>query len=231
MTGQDRRDTSHTGHTGHTYSRSEVATDLAIHFVGVLAALVAVPVLVTLAAVWEERGVVIAAVSVYGASLIAMLSFSAGYNLLSVRAAGRRVTEMFRRLDHAAIYVKIAGTYTPYAVIAGGPVGRWLLIGVWGGAMLGILGKLFAPDRWASVSVVLYLALGWAFVLAADHVSQAITWPTMLLIVIGGLLYTTGVIFHLWKALPFHNAIWHLFVLVATFVFYAALVVEISIGA
>lgn len=219
-----------TGHTGHAFSRGEVAADLAVHALGVLGALVAVPVLVTLAAVWQDRSAVIAAVAIYGVSMVAMLAFSASYNLLSVRAAGRRVTELFRRLDHAAIYVKIAGTYTPYAVIAGGPVGRWLLIGVWGGALVGTVAKLFAPDRWTAASIVLYLALGWAIVFAAGPVSEALAVPTMVLIVVGGLIYTAGVPFHLWTALPYQNAIWHGFVLVATFVFYAAMMVELTVG-
>ena len=93
-----------------------------------------------------------------------------------------------------------------------------------------LLGKLVAPHKWERASVVLYLALGWAFVLAAGPVSAAITQATMILIIVGGCLYTVGVVFHLWQRLPFQNAIWHLFVLVASFVFYSAIIVEISIG-
>ena len=75
------------------------------------------------------------------------------------------------------------------------------------------------------------MALGWAFVLAVGPISAALTQATMVLVAIGGLLYTVGVVFHLWERLPFQNAIWHLFVLVATAVFYAALVVQMAIGA
>lgn len=213
-----------------TYSKAEQAADETIHVVGVLAALLAVPVMVTLAAVWRDDGAVIAAVVIYGVTMLAMLSFSASYNVAYVRARSKTLIEMLRRLDHAAIYVKIAGTYTPYAVIAGGPIGRWMLIGVWSGAVLGLLGKLIAPDRWERASVILYLALGWAFVFAAGPVSAAITHPTLVLIIVGGCLYTTGVIFHVWTRLPFQNAIWHFFVLAATFVFYSAMTVEIAIG-
>jgi hemolysin III len=213
------------------YTRAEQTTDAAIHLLGVLSALLGVPVLVTLAAIWRGDRVLVAAVAIYGASLIAMLSFSAGYNIAMIRQQGGRAIDWLRRLDHAAIYVKIAGTYTPYGVIAGGPVGRWLLIGVWSGAALGFLGKIVAPHRWQRLSLALYLGLGWAFLLAAEPISSAISEPTLMLVAIGGVLYTVGVLFHLWERLPFQNAIWHLFVLVASAIFYAALVVEMAVGA
>ena len=216
--------------THRPYSAAEIYADTTIHLIGVVGALLAVPVMITLAAVWRDESALIAAIAIYGASLLAMLGFSASYNIAHPRLSGGRAIEALRRLDHAAIYVKIAGTYTPYAVIAGGPVGRWLLIGVWTGAVLGLLGKLVAPQKWERASVILYLALGWAFVLAAGPVSAKITEATMILIIVGGCLYTVGVIFHLWQKLPFQNAIWHLFVLVASFVFYSAIIVEISIG-
>lgn len=211
-------------------SRAEQMADTTVHVIGVVGALAAVPVMITLAAVWRDEGALIAAVAVYGISLLAMFSISAWYNIAAIRLSQGRLLEYLRRLDHATIYVKIAGTYTPYAVITGGPLGRWLLIGVWAGAVIGFLGKVLAPDRWERLSIVLYLALGWCVVLVFGPVSQAITQVTAMLIVVGGCLYTVGVIFHLWQRLPFQNAIWHLFVLVATFVFYSAILVEITVG-
>jgi len=216
-------------HSGPTYTAAEQAADTTVHIVGVVGAMLAVPVMVTLAAVWHD-GAFIAAVAVYGASLLAMLGISAGYNLAFLRRQGGRLVEVLRRLDHAAIYVKIAGTYTPYAVIAGGPVGRWLLIGVWSGAIVGLAGKLLAPRRWERLSVLLYLAMGWAFVAAAGSIAATVTTATLVLMIVGGCLYTVGVVFHLWNRLPFQNAIWHLFVLVASFVFYAAIIVEVVMG-
>ncbi|MEM7188216.1 MAG: hemolysin III family protein, partial [Pseudomonadota bacterium] len=104
-------------------TRPEQVADTVIHMIGVIGALLAVPVLVTLAAVWRDDGAFIAAVAIYGASLLAMLFFSASYNLTFIRWPRAGVLDLLRRLDHGAIYVKIAGTYTPYAVIAGGPLG------------------------------------------------------------------------------------------------------------
>ncbi len=213
------------------YTRAEQLADAAIHLVGVVGALLAVPVLVTLAATWRGDGPLVAAVAIYGASLIAMLTFSASYNFALLRLAPGRAVDWLRRLDHATIYVKIAGTYTPYGVIAGGPVGKWLLIGVWSGAAVGFFGKLLVPHLWQRASLALYLALGWAFILAVEPISRSITQATLVLVAIGGMLYTVGVLFHLWQRLPFQNAIWHLFVLVATSVFYAAMLVELAIGA
>ena len=212
-----------------SYSRAEQIADMTVHAVGLLGALLAVPVMITLAAVWDQEGAFIAAVAIYGASILVMLSLSASYNLTVLRQRGGRMLDWLRRADHAAIYVKIAGTYTPYAVLAGGPVGRWLLIGVWTGALIGLSAKLFAPNRWEKASIVLYLALGWLFVVAAGPISSAITTATLVLILVGGGLYTIGVVFHLWHRLPYQNAIWHLFVLLATFVFISAIVVEVAV--
>lgn len=211
-------------------TRAEQVADAAVHILGVVAALAAVPVLITLAAVWKNEAALVAAVSVYGASLLAMLALSAGYNIANIRAVRGRLLEALRRLDHAAIYVKIAGTYTPYAVITGGAAGRWMLIGVWTGALAGSLGKLIAPAIWERASVLLYLALGWSLVLFFEQVANVISPATSILIVVGGALYSIGVVFFLWEKLPFQNAIWHLFVLVASFVFYAAILVEITVS-
>lgn len=208
----------------------EQLADAVIHVVGVTLVMLAVPVLVTLAAVWRDEGALIAAIAIYGVSLLAMIMFSASYNLASIRFPGRRVLDVLRRLDHGAIYIKIAGTYTPFAVIAGGPLGRWMLIGIWSGAAAGFAGKLLAPDKWERASVVLYLAMGWAFVVCAGPISASLTQATLILIIVGGCLYSAGVIFHLWEKLPYQNAIWHLFVLVASLVFYSAMIVEVSIG-
>jgi hemolysin III len=212
------------------FTAAEQAADAAIHLVGVVLAFLSVPVLVALAATLRGDGALVAAVSIYGVTLVAMLALSAGYNIAATHLPAGQTLDWLRRLDHAAIYLKIAGTYTPFAVIAGGTVGRWLLIGVWSGAAIGSIAKLVAPWGWERVSLAFYLALGWAFVLAAGPVSEVLAAPTLTLLSLGGVLYTVGVIFHVWERLPFQNAIWHLFVLVASFVFYAAVTVEIAVG-
>ena len=209
-----------------SYSRAEQIVDAAVHYVGVVIALLAVPVLITLAAALGGSGGMIAAVAVYGATLIAMLACSAFYNL----AKNPRAREILRRFDHGVIYLKIAGTYTPFAVIVGGLTGIWLLVSVWVVAGIGLALKIFAPRRFEAFSIVLYLALGWAIVVVAGDVVDALSTATLVLIFTGGGLYSIGVIFHLWNRLPFQNAIWHLFVLSASLVFYAAVMVEVIAG-
>ena len=208
----------------------EQLADAVIHIIGVTLAMLAVPVLITLAAVWRDEAAMIAAVSIYGATLLAMILFSASYNLAVMRYPDWWLVQVLRRLDHGTIYLKIAGTYTPFAVIAGGQTGFWLLIGIWSAAATGFFGKMFAPDKWERASIALYLLMGWAFVLAAGPISASLTQATLVLILVGGGLYTIGVVFHLWERLPYQNAIWHVFVLAASFVFYSAMIVEVVIG-
>jgi hemolysin III len=206
------------------YSRAEIAADAAVHVAGIGFALVAGPVLIGLAlARGETAG--IAAAAVYVVSMLAMFGCSACYNLISMPSW----TETLRRLDHAAIYLKIAGTYTPFAAmpLAAGP-GKALLLAVWAVAGLGLLVKLLGLRRLDPFSIPVYLGLGWALVWVWDDASALLGRPTLWLLAAGGGLYTIGVIFHLWRRLPFQNAIWHLHVLAATACMYVAVAREIA---
>jgi len=161
------------------------------------------------------------AAAIYSLGLIATFWFSAAYNLTVVP---HRKT-LLRRFDHAAIYVMIAGTYTPLAMISiGGTVGYSLLALVWSIAGLGLVLKLGWPHRFERLSVALYLALGWVGLFVIGSIIQALPVAALVLLLVGGIFYTTGVIFHLWTRLPFQNAIWHCFVLVAAACHYAAVV-------
>lgn len=197
------------------YSRAEIWADGVIHVLGLVSLFCASVIL--MAFVWggaatpAER----AAVGVYVATLLASLGFSAAYNLWPVSPA----KWLLRRLDHAAIYLLIAGTYTPFAV----KLGTFrLLVGVWLVAALGIALKLLAPGRWDRLSILVYVALGWSFVFAYEDVLLRLPEPVLWLTGIGGLLYMTGIAFHLLEGLKFHNAIWHGFVLAAAGVHFGA---------
>lgn len=206
-----------------TYTRGERLADTVLHILGLSAAAVAMPVVIVLAALWHGDAPTVAATAVYGLSLLAMFAASAGYHLLP----WPDWKHLLRRLDHAAIYVKIAGTYTPFAVLIGGPEAGWLLAGIWSAAGLGLGLKLFLPGRAEWLSLLLYLAMGWAVALVGWPILDKLTLAAFVLILVGGGLYTVGVVFHLWQSLPFQNAIWHAFVLVASFVFYTAILVEL----
>ena len=216
---------------GPAYTRAEKVADAAVHCVGVALALMGVPVMIVLAALLDGTGPVIAGVSVYAAGMLLMLGCSAAYHLLpAVKPAWG---ELLRRFDHAAIYLKIAATQTPFAVLIGGAGAAWVLGSVWIAALGGAVLRIFWPRGFRRLAVPFYLALGWA--------GLALFWPgageaslglaTVILCAVGGVLYTLGVPFLLAERLRFHNAIWHGFVLVATFVFYAAVLAEMGLRA
>ncbi len=202
------------------YSRAEYFSDLAVHLTGLLAVAGAVPVLIMLATPLEESGHMAAAV-VYGVCFSAMISCSALYNIFP----HPDWEWLLQRLDHSAIYLKIAGTYTAFVLIAGH--GFALAAGLWAAAATGISLKLIAPKRWRWLSIALYLGMGWSAVVVGWGIFAALPGPVILLVAAGGLLYTIGVVFHLWDRLPFHNTIWHVFVLAASFTIYAGLVVAV----
>lgn len=204
------------------YTRAEWVSDAVVHGLGLVATLVAVPVLVTLTLVLRDDPRAAVAAAVYGGALILMIACSAVYNLLGHLRWGH----ILQRLDHSAIYLKIAGTYTPFLTVSGGQAG-WLLTGIWGAALAGVALKMASPQRWRWIGLVLYLALGWAGLFAgADFLGQ-LSPAVLALILTGGALYTLGVLFYLAEGLPFHYTIWHVLVLVASFVFYAAVTVHV----
>lgn len=193
------------------YGPTERLIDGMVHAAGTVASVVAVGLLLSMAVpAGDSRA--IAAAAIYGVGLIAMLWLSAAYNLITHPTWKER----FRRLDHAAIFLMIAGSYTPFMLVAvGGNLGLGLLILVWISAITGMLLKLLHPRRFERVSVIFYLALGWAGLPAAGPLIDALSTSTLILLLLGGLLYSIGVVFHLWERLRFQNAIWHGFVLAA----------------
>jgi hemolysin III len=207
------------------YTKRERVADGCIHVVSVIASLIALVALLivafeTQAALW------IVSLAIYGIALVATFSCSAGYHLI-VRP---KLKSIFRRLDHAAIFLMIAGTYTPFALMKmDASWGLTLLAVVWSMAALGIAIKLFAPRYLEGISTALYLVQGWAVVVAWKPLVAAVPGHVALLLMLGGVLYTVGVVFHLWEKLPFQNAIWHGFVLTAASVHYAA-VLDIAVS-
>ena len=149
-----------------------------------------------------------------------MLGSSAAYHLAS--KASRR--EFLRQVDHAAIFLMIADTYTPFTTCR--LHGVWAIgmtAAVWTGAVTGAVLKLICPRRVERVSIVAYLALGWVILVGMRPMLASVDVRTAVLIGVGGVLYSIGVGFHLWRALPFQKAIWHSFVLVAASCHYAAI--------
>lgn len=200
------------------YSQKERRIDGIVHFLGFGAAMLGVAVLLHIV-IHTRDMLVIVSVMIYSAGLILMLGISAAYNLI-LRPDWK---EIIRRYDHAAIFLMIAGTYTPFTLIGmGGVLGRSLLALVWLTAIIGVLIKLLRPGRFERASLVLYLVLGWIALPAVGPLVGALSLSTLALLAIGGVLYTAGVAFHIWETLSYHNAIWHAFVLAAAGCHYAA---------
>ena len=165
----------------------------------------------------------LAALTVYGAGLLAMVGASALYGW----ARGGRRHRLYRHLDHAAIFLMIAGTYTPFALISfDGVYGRRLLALIWAAALVGVLLKLIAPRCVEPLSVPLYLIMGWAG-LSNPGLLLSLPTPVVMLLVAGGMLYTIGIAFHLARV-RFQEAIWHCFVLAAATCHYAAVLYVVA---
>ena len=202
----------------------EHAADRWVHVLGLGLGLPAALAVVLVAAINGAQGR-LAPVALYAAGLLAMLGCSAAYNLgrISPRRSSRH-HDWLQRLDHAAIFVMIAGTYTPFTLKLERSWAIGLTAAVWALAAAGVAVKLLRPGpaRLHSLSVALYLALGWIGLLALGPFIASLDTATLVLIAVGGVLYTAGVVFHLWQRLPYQNAIWHGFVLAAAGVHYAA---------
>jgi hemolysin III len=191
------------------YTKNEELANIISHGMGLL---MSVPGLIALILVsrqaedpWQLVGFII-----FGLSLTLLYFFSTAYHSITDYS----LKQKFRILDHSAIFVLIAGTYTPFLVVhLRGPLG-WTMMGViWGLAIAGIIIKLVFGVRYKKLSLALYILMGWLCVFAFREMYANLPSHSFYLLVIGGLLYTGGVVFYNWKKLPYHHAIWHLFVL------------------
>ena len=201
------------------YDRTELITDGIVHVVGLGLALVGVTALALLSRPLGP-GLRAASIAIYSVGLIAMLGCSAAYNLWPVSPR----KWWLRRFDHSAIFIFIAATYTPLIAqlkLDHETIG--LLMGVWLVAALGVALKVALPGRFDRLSIGLCLLMGGSGVLVYEFAALALPGPALWLIAIGGGLYATGVIFHLWETLRFQNLIWHTFVLLAAVCHYSAI--------
>lgn len=204
------------------YSRIEHHADAVVHVLGVLFAINA--------SLWLLANVtgldVVVSVTVYCMGLLAMTGFSAAYNMTPHHRPSKQV---LRRFDHAAIFIMIAATYTPFAVNRMGyPAGDVILIAIWLTAMAGVTMKLAFPGRLERLSIAFYLVMGWMVVAVLKPLSASMAAVDFWLLIAGGLVYSAGVIFYVWDRIPFHKAIWHGFVLVAAILQFSAVAAEFA---
>jgi len=191
------------------YSRHEHLADTIIHVLGVLFAINA-----SLWLLWNVTGLsVLITVTIYCLGLLAMTGFSAAYNIMPSYRPSKKI---LRRLDHAAIFIMIAATYTPLAVNRlAAPSSTIILTIIWAAATFGVVMKLVFPRRFEIASIALYLVMGWMVVTVIHPLSVSLASVDFWLIVAGGLVYSTGVFFYVMERIPYHKAIWHGFVLAA----------------
>jgi hemolysin III len=189
----------------------EIANSVS-HGVGLLAALAAFPVLV-MAALQRGNAVEIAAASVFGTTVVLLYLTSTLFHAFPQSRAKR----VFQVLDHSAIYLLIAGTYTPFTLGVLRGTWGWILFGlVWGMAFAGILLKALGGIRYNTVSTLVYIAMGWLVVIAADVVWTHVPMQGILWLLAGGIAYTAGAVFFLAERIRYFHFVWHLFVIAGT---------------
>jgi hemolysin III len=189
-----------------------------IHGVGIVASLAGGAVLITLAAVFGDARRVVGA-AVFVATLVLLYTASTLYHV--VRHEGHK--SRLKVLDHCAIFLLIAGTYTPFTLVALRGTWGWALFGlIWSLAVLGVAFKLFYTGRFRRASTAIYVAMGWLVMVAAGPLSQALPAWTLGCLVAGGVAYSAGTPFYLSRRIPYAHAIWHAFVLGGSVLHFAA---------
>lgn len=201
------------------YDRAEIIADGVVHAIGIALGIAGAIAIIVLA--FRSSGLAeTAAVTIYALGLVSLFCCSAAYNLWPISPT----KWWLRRFDHAAIFILIAGTYTPFATQLRDPaVAAGLLALVWTVALVAAALKILLPGRLDRASIALYLLLGGSGALAYDAVVRDLSPKTLSLILTGCAIYVAGLVFHLWENLRFQNAVWHVFVLTASAIFYSAI--------
>ncbi|MRG85578.1 PAQR family membrane homeostasis protein TrhA [Salinibacillus xinjiangensis] len=191
----------------YTYSRKEEIANALTHGVGALLSIVALATLITYASggsVWQIISVII-----YGITMFMMYISSTIVHVLNEG----KLKDFFLILDHSSIFLFIAGTYTPITLLLlKGTLGWTLFLTVWSVALFGVLFKIIFVRKFMFMTTLLYMLLGWFIVIAWEPLSSKLAFNGILLLVLGGLCYSVGTIFYLWRGFPYHHAIWHILV-------------------
>ncbi len=203
---------------GPSYGTGEEIAHSVTHGIGVVLGIAGLVVLTAYGARYGEIRHIVSG-SVFGAMLVILYSASTLYHGLR----HPRAKQILRVCDHCSIYLLIAGTYTPFTLVCLQGVWGWSLFSlVWGLTALGIALQFTPLRRIKAVRVVLYLTMGWAAVVAFKPLIASVPTKVLVLLVAGGLAYTSGVVFYLWRRLPYHHAIWHVFVLAGSILHFLA---------
>jgi hemolysin III len=204
--------TSTTGPKGPEYTDREELSHAITHGIGAVLSIVGLVLLIVRAAATGDALVVVS-FTIFGTSAVLLYSASTAYHAL-VHSKHRRLLKV---IDHSLIYVLIAGSYTPFLLVSLQGAWGWSLFGVvWGLTLMGIVFKIFYAGRFKLVSTLLYLGLGWLCIIAIKPMLEAVPTGALWWLLAGGLSYSFGTIFYMRKSMPYHHAVWHLFVLAGT---------------
>jgi len=191
------------------FTTGEEIANAVIHGIGALLSIAALVLLVVFSAINGQPWSIFSSV-IYGSSLIILYTSSTLYHSFQ----RKKMKDLFEIFDHSAIYILIAGTYTPFALITlSGRLGWIIFSVVWVLAAIGIIFKIFFVKRFRILSTILYIAMGWLVVFAMEPLVTNLDFWGVFWLVIGGILYTVGTIFYVWRKIPYHHALWHLIVL------------------
>ncbi len=200
------------------YSLGEEIANSLTHGLGAVLATGGLAVLITFASLRGDAWHVVSC-SVFGATLVLLYTASTLYHGIQLP----RAKAVLQRFDHSAIYLLIAGTYTPFALVNLRGAWGWSLFAViWALAVIGIVLRTTPLSRLRAVAIVLYVTMGWAVVVATKPLIRAVAPGGLLLLLLGGLSYTLGLAFYGWRRLPYSHAVWHGFVLVGSILHFFA---------
>jgi len=189
------------------------------HGIGALLSIVALIVLIIVAGQHGDMWHLVS-FSIYGSTLILLYLSSTLYHSFS----SPRIKNLFARFDHISIFLLIAGTYTPILLTSMRSVWGWTLFGIiWGLALAGAIIRSIYLHRFRKLMVAVYLLMGWMFVLAGKQIYLSLPSVSLTFLVLGGIAYSVGVIFYMWRNLPYAHGIWHLFVLAGSVLHFFAI--------
>lgn len=193
----------------HTFSKQEELANSITHGIGAMLSIAALVILIVFSTLYGNAWHIVS-FTIYGASMVILFMSS---TLVHSFPEGK-AKDLFEIFDHSSIYIYIAGSYTPFLlVVVKGPLG-WSLFGiVWGMAIAGTVFKCFFVKKFLVSSTILYVVMGWLMVFAWKPLTNNLAPEGIIYLVIGGLSYTLGAIFYVWRGFKFHHAIWHLFVI------------------
>lgn len=206
------------------YSLGEEIFNSVSHGTGGLLAIAGTAVLIVLTAIYSDAWAVVSA-SIYGASLIILYTMSTLYHAIT----NARAKKFFRIMDHNTIFFLIAGTYTPFTL---GPLRGalgWVLFGiVWGAAAVGIVLNSINLERFRKPSVVCYILMGWVIIIAIKPMLQTLPSASLVYLLIGGVLYTVGIIFYALKKVKWFHSVWHLFTVAGSIFHYFSVLIALT---